>query len=43
MTYQKPEIVALGSAAEAIQSQKEPNHPLDLQPLPSNGAYEVDE
>jgi hypothetical protein len=41
--YQKPEVIVLGNASAAIQSQKQPNHPIDSLPAPSVGAYEVDE
>lgn len=44
MTYEKPEVVAIGSACEAIQSSAKGAGPNDTaQHKPTAGAYEADE
>ena len=41
MNYEKPEVVALGQASDAIQAKGQ--RALDAQPALSGAAYEADE
>jgi hypothetical protein len=43
MKYEKPEIVALGTACTAVQGVSKPGIPLDNMHRPTTPAYEADE
>jgi hypothetical protein len=43
MKYEKPEIVALGTACAAVEGVSKPGSPLDNAHRPATPAYEADE
>lgn len=43
MKYEKPELISLGAACQAIQSTQKANRHIDSEALPTVAAYESDE